>query len=52
MFPLSLTKWLDKDNFFNVLERLINPNDFKPIVPPKIAKDNMTIEPDGVMSIK
>ena len=30
----------------------INPNDFKPIVPPKIVSDNITIDPDGVISIK
>ena len=52
MFLLSLTKWLDKNNFFTVLAGLINPDDFKPIVPPKIASDNITIAPDGVMSNK
>lgn len=52
MFLLWLTKWLDKDNFFNVVVLLIIPNDFKPIVMPKIASDNITIAPDGVMLTK
>ena len=50
MFHYLLTKLLDKDSFFNIFERLINPSDLKPIVPPKNANDKTTIDPDGVMS--